>query len=105
LIPSYPSRAAASWVPSTRALIFAKAVARAVDVSSQRGEPAVVRRSELVERDVLGCFDDAIADLLGRLDRRVDWIDDSDEDPLARLQVGPDRLEHRGRSGSLASSR
>ena len=89
-------------MPSTRALIFANAVVRAVDVSSAKGaNPQSVRRSELVERNVFRCFQDAVAYLFGRLDRRVDRVGDSDEDPLSGSQVRADRLEHR-RSVGLA---
>src|SRR5437868_7117153 len=64
-------------------------------VVRKRRESAVVGRSELVERDVLRCLEDAVAHLLGRLDLGVDRVDHPDEDPLARLEVGTERLEHR----------
>ena len=39
---------------------------------------------------MLGGLEDAVADLLRRLDPRVDRVDDADEDPLVRLEVVAD---------------
>src|SRR5712692_5009037 len=56
-------------------------------VVAEGREPAVVRRSKPVERDVLRCFEHAVPDLLRRLHPRVDRVDHADENPLARLDV------------------
>ena len=62
-------------------------VAGGRDVVAERREAAVVGRAKPVERDELGRLEHAVADLLRRLDPRVDRVDDADEDPLVRTQV------------------
>src|SRR5439155_2920514 len=69
-------------------------------LTSRRGivaegrESAVVGRTELCERDVLGRLEHTVAYFLCRLDPRVDWIDHADEDPLSGRQVRFDDLQH-----------
>ena len=57
-------------------------------------EPAIVGGPELIDRDVACRFKDAIADELGRLDRRVDRRHHPDEHPLIGLEMPADDLEH-----------
>jgi hypothetical protein len=65
-------------VPSTRALIFANAVSRAVAKSSPNGEKAaVISRSESVERNELGRLDHSVPNLLRRLHAFIQRIDDA----------------------------
>ena len=90
-------------VPSTRARILAKAVSREVDMSSPNGEnpqSSVVPRCARVDEPRR--LEDPVADLLGRLDARIERVDDADEDPLVRLRMlaeiraragGPPRLQ------------
>ena len=88
-----PRTSAASAVPCTRARILANAVSRLVVVSSQNGEnPQSSQVPELLDRDVLRRLQDAVADLLRRLDARVDRVDHAHEHPLARLEVLADDL-------------
>ena len=92
-------------MPSTRARIFANAVSRVVEVSSQNGEkPQSSVVPELLERDVLGRLEHAVAHLFRRLDARIDRRDDADEDALVRLHVLPDDLQH-ARAVGLAGER
>src|SRR3990172_4141683 len=56
-------------------------------VVAERGESAIVSRAQLGDRDVFGGLQDAVADFLGRLDSRVERIDDTDEDALLRFEV------------------
>ena len=101
-----PSFSEASAVPRTRARIFANAVSRVVDVSSLNGEnPQSSRRAQLLDRDVLGRLEHAVADLLRCLDARIDRRHDADEDALIRLHVLADDLAGReSRSFSPASA-
>src|SRR5215217_1546008 len=50
-------------------------------VVGEGGEPAVVAGAEAVDGQEGGRLEDAIADLLGRLDAGVDRIDHAHEDP------------------------
>src|SRR2546422_10465 len=56
-------------------------------IVAERRESAVVGRTQLRERDDFGSFQDAIANLVGRLDSRIDRVDHTDEDLLVGLGV------------------
>src|SRR4051812_34112843 len=63
----------------------AREVRRAVlglDVAAERREAAVIRRAQALDRDVLGREDQLVADLLRRLDPRIEWVDDAHEADL-----------------------
>ena len=62
-------------------------------VVAERREPAIVRRAQLLDRNVCGRFQDSVPNLFRRLDARVDRRDDADEDPLVGLQVLADDLQ------------
>jgi hypothetical protein len=103
--PNEPKRRVA-WTQSCslmpwlllRARVFAKAVSRAVERSSPKGEnPTVIRASEPFRPQDLGCFEDAVADLFRHFHPRVDRIDDADEDPGSRRS---DRRNFNIRGGS-----
>src|SRR5207247_513284 len=55
-------------------------VATSGRVVAERRESAVVRCTELRERDEFGGFQDAIAYFFGRFDYRIDRVDHADED-------------------------
>ena len=79
-----------------------RGVARRRGVVAERREAAVVGRAELAGFDEPGRLQDPVADLLGRLDPRVDRVDDADEDPAAAGALAED-LSAGSRSVSLAS--
>ena len=57
-------------------------------------EAAVVRGTQLLDRNVFGRFEDPVANFFRRLNARVDRRDDADENPLVGLHVIPDDLQH-----------
>ena len=82
-------------VPSTRARIFANAVSREVDVSSPNGENP---QSSVVPR-CSGSMNRAASRTRsrtssGRLDARVERVDDADEDPAVAGRMLAEHLEH-----------
>ena len=84
--------------------LFERRVAARRRVVAERREPAVIRRAQLFDGNVLGRFEDPVADFLRSLDARVDRRDDADENPLVRLHVLRMILRTRTRSFSPASA-
>ena len=83
-----PAARRPAFVPSTRAAILANAVSREVEVSSANGENP--QSSQVPSRSAgryFAAVEHPVADLLRRLDPRVDRVDHADEDPLVLAEV------------------
>ena len=82
-------------MPITRARIFCEShFAARRRVVAERRKATVVGRPELIDRNVAGGLEHAVADHLGRLDHRVDGRDHADEHPLPRFEALADVSQH-----------